>query len=141
MRRRLILLPQDPSDVSTSTDVLVDHGLLQVISDEYRLHDLVLEYVELATKMDICSRRLATWRQAHFLARPRVLKRYSEGGVLRGGFYTLVTLWNALTKLDSQVDVKEFYMESLGGSADKAAWRQAGILLRLLVRNATLYSV
>lgn len=43
---------QDLSNMPVITPVLVDHCLVQMTSDYYRLHDLVLEYLQLTLRID-----------------------------------------------------------------------------------------
>ena len=127
------------SDVKTSATVLVNRGLLQVVEDKYQLHDLVLEYLQMAAKMDEDVARKATQRQAPFLSRIQVLRRYSAGDETfsNGGLYSLVALWNVVTNLDRSLSVEKYYRKSLKGVTEIKAWRDAGRLLKLLVRLFT----
>lgn len=104
----------------------------------YRLHDLVLEYLQLVIKMDVEQTfvRRASSRQAQYLGRLDVLERhYSRGEtVSTGGIYSLVSLWNSVKKLDPTVDVQARYMESLNGVREVRPWKEAGRLLMKLVR-------
>ncbi|CAN0448098.1 unnamed protein product, partial [Ascophyllum nodosum] len=103
------------SDVKTGATFLVDRSLLQVVDENYRLHDLVLEYLQMTVKEKLG--RKASSRQARFLSRIEVLRRYSAGGQWSSssGLYALVALWTAVTKLDRSLTVEEFYRTSLKG--------------------------
>ena len=128
------------SDVKTSATVLVDQCLLHVVNEKYRLHDLVLEYLQMTAKMDEDLARRASPRQARFLSRiETTLRRYSAGDETfsNGGLYSVVPLWDAVTNLDRSLTVGECYRKSLKGVTEIEAWRNAGRLLKLLVRFAT----
>ena len=115
---------------------LVDRCLLQVVNEKYRLHDLVLEYLHMAIKMGEDLEIKASSRQARFLSRIEVLRRYSAGGdewSSSGGLYTLVALWTAVKKLDRSLIVEEFYRTSLKGVTEIEDMQNAGTLLWLLV--------
>lgn len=108
--------------------------------DGYRLHDLVLQYVQLTIRMDDGHvAEIASSRQARFLATPRVFKRYSVRGmnVSNGGTYSLVSLWNSVKELDRMVDAEACYTESLAGVVDIELKREVARLFILLVRQAT----
>ncbi|CAN0213297.1 unnamed protein product, partial [Ascophyllum nodosum] len=124
----------DVSDVKTGATVLVDRCLLQVVNEEYRLHDLVLEYLQMVVKLYKDVGRKASLRQARFLSRIEVLRRYSAGGKLlsSGGLYSLVALWSVVMKLDRSLLVEEFYRRSLRGVTEVEDMQNAGDLLRLL---------
>ena len=130
-------LLQDVSDVKAGATVLVDRCLLQVANDEYRLHDLVLEYLHTVIKMDEGLEIKASSRQARFLSRIEVLRRYSAGGDRRSssgpGLYSLVALWTAVKKLDQSLIVEEFYRISLRGVTKIEDVQNAGNLLMRLV--------
>ena len=121
------------SDVKTGATILVDRSLLQVVDERYRLHDLVLEYLQMTVKKELG--RKASSRQAHFLSRIGVLRRYSADGQWfnSSGIYSLVALWTAVTKLDRSLTVEEFYRTSLKGVTEIEDMQNAGNLLELLV--------
>lgn len=115
---------------------LVYHFLLQEVSDEYILHDMVHKYLQDAIVKNSTLLATATARQAQYLAKPEVLLRHALGQEPgRGGMYALLAMWNAVTQLDNQVDIRECYMESLKGVTGERAWYEAGNLMRLLVRH------
>ena len=129
---------QDPSDVPAGASVLVDRCLLQDMAGGYRLHDLVLEYLQLTINQDGGAlAKKATSRQARYLGRLGVLLEYGARGdnVCRGGRYSLVALWNSVKKLDKTVEPSAFYTESLKGVDDVRARNEVGWLLLLLVRS------
>ena len=128
-------LLQDVSDVKTGATVLVDRCLLQVVNEEYRLHDLVLEYLQMAVKMYEGLAKKACSRQARFLSRIEVLRRYSAGQIWLSsvGRYSLVALWSAINKLDESFIVAEFYRASLAGVTEIDDVENAGHLHFLLV--------
>ena len=124
------------SDVKAGATVLVDRCLLQVANDKYRLHDLVLEYLHTAIKMDEGLEIKASSRQARFLSRIEVLRSYSAGGdqwSSSGGLYSLAALWTAVQNLDRSLIVEEFYRISLRGVTEIEDMQNAGNFLRLLV--------
>lgn len=128
---------QDASDVPTGTRVLVDRCLLQDMTGGYRLHDLVLEYLQLTIKLDGDGlAEKATSRQARYLGRIGVFKEYADRGrhVATGGFYSLIALWNSVKKFDKTADAGTCYAESLEGVADMTTRKDVGWLLYLLVR-------
>ena len=127
------------SDVQTGTTVLVDRCLLQVVNEEYRLHDLVLEYLQMAVKMYEDLARKACSRQARFLLRIEVLRRYSAGEkwFSSNGLYSLVALLNAAKKLDGSLIVEEFCRTSLKCVTEIEDMQNAGDLLSLLVSLLT----
>lgn len=114
------------------------------MTENYRLHDLVLEYLQLVMKMndDRSLARLASSRQARYLRRLDVLKTFHSRGanVRTGGIYSLIALWNSVKKLDCTIDVKEHYLGSLKGVTDIGPWRNVGYLLVMLVRFHSLKS-
>lgn len=118
----------------TGTSILVDHCLLQAVEGGYRLHDLVLEYLQLIIKMDPPLAKAASSRQAQYLGRLDVLLEYKAGEFSAGGVYSLVALWNSVKSLDGGVDVGGYYTRSLHGATEVEPWFQAGRLLHLLVR-------
>lgn len=128
---------QDITDVPASADLLVDRCLLQPTAEGYRLHDLVLEYLQL-TKVKSGSPLAgeASSRQARYLARLGVFAGYANRGtnVMTGGMYTLVALWNSVNKLDTTVNVEKCYAKSLEGVPDVEITIAIGLLLFLLVR-------
>ena len=121
------------SDVKTGATFLVDRSLLQVVNEKYRLHDLMLEYLQMTVKKELG--RKASSRQAHFLSRIEVLRRYSIGDQWSssGDPYSLVALWTAVKKLDRSLIVEELYRTSLKGVTEIEDMQNAGNLLRLLV--------
>ena len=123
------------SDVKIGATDLVDRCLLNFVDEKYRLHDLVLEYLQMATKMDEDLVRKASSRQASFLSRIEVLRRYSVGDDTLGGDgrYSLVALWSAVEKLDGSLIAEKFYRESLGGVTKIEDMQNAGRLFKLLV--------
>lgn len=119
--------------------MLVDHCLLRETTGGYHLHDMVLEFLRLAIGMDTDTRALAIKRQAHYLSTPEVLHAFAgDDERSEDRLHSLVRLWNALATLDNKVDVQEHYLKSLAelDERDSTAWREAGRLLRLLVRFA-----
>ena len=106
---------------------------------EYRLHDLVLEYLQLAIRMDDDLAKLASSRQASFLGSVAVLRTYAAGGntVLNGGMYALLALWNSAKKLDETLSVQRYYEGSLKGVGvdDCPSWQNAAHILLLLVSS------
>ena len=125
----------------TGVDVLLERCLLHKVSvTDYRLHDLVLEYLQFTVKKYENLLRQASSRQARFLSRIEVLRKYSAGGewVNNGGLYSLVVLWNATKKLDRALIISRYYITTLEGVTEIGAWIQAGRLLVLLVRCAFL---
>lgn len=120
----------------------MDHCLLQELLEGYRLHDLVLEYLQLTIKMDGDSlAKDAAARQARYLSRLGVLKEYSDGGeCASGGVYYLVGLWGSVVKLDPLLKPEECYTENLTGVTQTEYWLYAGHLLRLLVRYVCVLS-
>ena len=127
------------SDVETGTTFLVDRCLLQVVNEQYHLHDLVLEYLQMAVKMDEDLVKKACSRQARFLSRIEVLRRYAAGEnwFSSSGLYTLVALLSAVKKLDGSLIVEEFYRTSLKGVTEIGDVQNAGDLLSLLVSLST----
>lgn len=128
---------QDITDVSTGAGVLVDRCLLQTTTEGYRLHDLVLEYLQLTISMD--GGRLAkkaSTRQARYLARVAVFLGYAARGpdVRTGGLYSLVALWNSVKKLDGNINVEECYERSLEGVVEVVIAIQVARLLIFQVR-------
>ena len=83
--------------------------------------------------------RKASSRQACFLSRIEVLRRYSLGDEWsrNGGLYSLVALWSAVKKVDPSLIVEEFYRISLRGVTEVDDLLNAGRLLMLLVRSFT----
>ena len=69
---------------------------------EISVHDLVLEYLQMTAKIDEDLARQGSPRQARFLSRIEVLRRYSAGDETfsNGGLYSIVALWDAVTNLD-----------------------------------------
>lgn len=133
---------QDISDVATGISVLVNRCLLQDMPEGYRVHDLVLEYLQLIMAMD--GGRLAgtaSSRQAQYLARLGVFKQYNARGhyVSTGGLYSLIALWNSAKNLDGNVNAGVFYSKSLEGVDDIEIVRDVAWLLRLLVRTFSRY--
>lgn len=133
---------QHIGDVATCATVLVGHCLLQDMLESYRLHDLVLEYLQLVVTMDD-SQTLAgraSSRQAQYLGRLDVFKEYyAQGKLVRtGGAYSLAALWSAIKKLDPAIDVEARLLESVKGVTDIDLWRDVGLFLRLLVRLGSL---
>ena len=135
---------QDISDVSIGASVMVDCCLLQGccliqgLVEGYRLHDLVLQYLQFrigADGGDLAGR--AGWRQARYLARLQVFKQYYTRGiyVVTGGLYSLIALWNSAKKLDVTIEVEACYSKSLKGVDDIRINREVGWLLVLMVRN------
>lgn len=130
--------------MTTGADILVDRCLLQPVEDriEYRLHDLVLDYLQLAIRLDCDLARLASSRQAAFLGRVAVLRTYAAGGdtVLNGGMYALLALWNSAKKVDETLSVEKYYKASLKGVgvADFPTWQNAANVLSLLVSYGIL---
>ena len=123
------------SDVKNGATVLVDRCLLQVADEKYRLHDLVLEYLHAAIKMDEDLEIKASSRQARFLSRIEMLRRYSAGDQWSssGGLYSLVALWTAVKKLDRCLIVETFYRISPRGVTEVEDMTNAGHLLMHLV--------
>lgn len=125
--------------MTTGADILVDRCLLQPVEGriEYRLHDLVLEYLQLAIKMDEELSKLASSRQAASLGSLALLRTYAADGdtVTNGGMYALVALWNSTKKLDGTLSVEKYYQGSLKGVgvADFPDWQNAARILSLLV--------
>lgn len=114
----------------------MDRCLLQDQLDGYRLHDLVLGFLQLTIGMD--GGRLAgkaSRRQARYLARLGVFKQYNARGtqVSTGGLYSLVALWNSVKNLDVTVNVEARYRKSLEGRAEVEITRQVAWVLLLLV--------
>lgn len=110
--------------------------LLQDQVDGYRLHDLVLEYLQLTIAKDGGRLvRKASSRQATYLARLEVFKQYNTRGteVSTGGLYALVALWNSVKRLGGSVNVEACYRKSLEGVAEIEITRQVGWVLLLLV--------
>ena len=105
------------------------------MSEEYRLHDLVLEYLQMAAKLYEELGRKASLRQARFLPRIEVLRRYSvdDKWLSSSGIYSLVALWSVVMKLDRPLLVEEFYRRSLRGVTEIEDMQNAGDLFRLLV--------
>ena len=129
------LTSQHVRDVPTGASVLVGRSLLQCVSDGYRLHDLVLEYLQLTIGMG--GARLAgkaSSRQARHLARLDVLEGYVSRDHDISAQYSLMALWNSVKKLDGTVDVEARYLESLQGVADFQIMAKVGMLLLFLVR-------
>ena len=128
-------LLQDVSDVKTGAVFLVDRCLLQVVNEKYRLHDLVLQYLQTGIKMDEDLKIKASSRQARFLSRIEVLRRYSAGDQWSSScrLYSFVALWTAAKKLDQSLIVEEFYRTSLKGVAEIEDVEDAGNLLWHLV--------
>ena len=131
------------SDVKTGVTVLVDRCLLTAVGDKYRLHDLVLEYLQMTIKMYEDFARKASSRQARFLSRIEVLRRYSAGDkwVSFCGLYSLVALWTAVKKLDRSLIVAEFYKMSLTSATDIKDVQYAGHLLMILVSFFTTWLI
>lgn len=128
---------QDMSDVPTGARVLVDRCLLQDMPEGFRIHDIVLEYLQLIIGMDGGAlAEKASSRQAQYLGRLGVFKEYDARGehVSTGGLYSLIALWNSVKKLDGTVDVGTCYTESLKGVTDIYIRSGVGWLLMLLVR-------
>lgn len=115
----------------------MDYCLLRETPNGYHLHDLVLEYLRLVNKIDTETRARVIRRQAQYLSNPGVLHAYATGDTTVGGdLHSLVRMWNALTTLDREMDVKRHYLKTLANldGSDGHAWSEAGYLLQLLVR-------
>ncbi|CAM9963508.1 unnamed protein product, partial [Ascophyllum nodosum] len=78
--------------------------------------------------------RKASLRQARFLPRIEVLRRYSvdDKWLSSSGIYSLVALWSVVMKLDRSLLVEEFYRRSLRGVTEIEDMQNAGDLFRLL---------
>lgn len=129
---------QDISDVKAGASALVHRCLLQGMREGYRLHDLVLEYLQLIIAMDDGRlAKTASSRQARYLARLGVFKQYHDRGteVSSSGLYTLVALWNSVKRLDGAVNVEVWYRKSLDGVTEIRIATQVAWLLSLLVRS------
>ena len=124
---------QDVIDVKIGATDLVDRCLLNFVDEKYRLHDLVLEYLQMTTKMDEDLARKASSRQASFLSRIEVLRRFGDNKLGVDGLYSLVALWSAVEKLDGSLIAEKFYRESLGSVTKVEDMQNAGQLFRLLV--------
>ena len=117
---------------------MVDRCLLQDMTGGYRLHDLVLEYLQLTIKMDSGDLvEKATLRQARYLGRLNVFNGYAAVGqhARTGGLFALIALWNSVKKLNETVDAGAYYAESLTGVADVTTMQDVGNLLYLMVRS------
>lgn len=113
----------------------MDRCLLQATTGGYRLHDLVLEYLQLTIRMDGGGlAEKATSRQARYLGRLDVFQGYASVGENGRGLYPLIALWHGVQKFDAAVDVGECYAETLEGKADTRTWTDVGWLLVMLVR-------
>lgn len=115
----------------------MDRCLLQAMAGGYRLHDLVLEYLQLTIKMygdDLAEK--ATSRQARYLGTLRVFREYSARGqnAITGGYYSLIALWNSVKKLEETVDPGAYYAKSLEGVVDVDITAEVCGLLCLLAR-------
>lgn len=67
----------------------------------YRVHDLLLEFVKIGIKSDVDLLEDATERQAQYLRRLDVVKRYEslENGAGSQGFFFLAALWRSVEEL------------------------------------------
>ena len=124
--------------MTTGAGILVDRCLLQPVAGglEYGVDDLVLEYLQLAIRMDDDLAKLASSRQASFLGRVDVLQGYATVGddpATSGGMNALLALWNSAKKLDETLSVQRYYEGSLEGVTDFETWRATGRLLHLMV--------
>eukprot|EP00752_Nemacystus_decipiens_P014758 g13139.t2 len=129
------LWKQHITEVPTGASVLVNRYLLQDQLDGYRVHDLVLQFLQLTIGVDGGRlARKASSRQARYLAKLRVFKQYNARGaeVSAGGLYSLVALWIAVKRLDGAVDVEACYRKSLEGKAEVEITRQVAWVLLLL---------
>ena len=89
----------------------------------------------MATKMYEDLARKASSRQARFLSRIEVLRKYSASDEWHssGGLLSLVALWSAVKKLDGSLIVEKFYRKSLRGVTEIEDMDNVGRLLMLLV--------
>ncbi|CAN0454038.1 unnamed protein product [Ectocarpus sp. 12 AP-2014] len=99
-------------------DGLVSKSLLQGVgSDEYRVHDLVLDSLKIKIAADEEMMGNATALQAQYLGRLDVVKRYEnpEHGAGNQGLFVLDALWRWAKKLsgDPGLEVAS-YRTSLG---------------------------
>lgn len=121
---------QDTQDCIHIAQGLVDRSLLRRAgSNEYRIHDLLLDFVGDHIKPDL--RKSVASRQAQYLAKFGVVRRYATEGIL-AGFYALMALWRPLELLQPRVQV-EVYKKQLpaGEESEDAAffyWAVARLL-------------
>lgn len=79
---------------------LVGRSLVQVVEHKYRLHDLVLAFAKSKLRcLKMGCVALVTSRQAQYLSRLSVLRKYAEAGEMLGGFYALIGLWASVEEL------------------------------------------
>ncbi len=117
----------------------MDRCLLQEVAGGYRLHDLILQYLQHTIKMgDQGLAETAISRQARYLGRHDVINKYAARGRYNsgGGIYSLITLWTALKELDDTLDAGECHERSLWGVIDMRTRIDVGWLLYLLVRRS-----
>ncbi|CAM9436286.1 unnamed protein product, partial [Hapterophycus canaliculatus] len=131
-QEQLQLMAVMASGVAATREMLANLWAQVYMRESYRLHDLVLEYLQLVIKMekDQTLARQASSRQAQYLGRLDVLRHYSRGEeASTGGIYCVMALWNSVKKLDRTIDVQARYVESLGGVTKMRAWEDVGKLL------------
>lgn len=125
---------QRTDDARTNAKRLVKSYMVHQMPNGYRLHDLVLEYLRVY-RVEEQDLRTSTRRQAEFLAQTNVLDSHWKGeSSVGGGFYSLVTSWESVMELNRELDVEEFYANSLKHATKECAFREAGYLLKFLVR-------
>lgn len=117
------------------TRSLEEHSILQEVENGHHLHSFELEYLRLITK-DKRTIDTAIKRQVQYLTRPGVLQDYRDNGkIIGGGLYAYVDLWKSVLELKGSVGIEEFYKNSLKHVTEEGPFREAGFLLRYLVRD------
>lgn len=118
----------------TTTKRLEAHSILQKVATGHHIHALGLKYLRLRTDKDIID--AAVKRQVQYLTRPSVLQHYRDDGrVIGGGLYAYVDLWKSVVELKQSVEIQESYKSSLKRVTEEDAFREAGFLLKYLVRD------
>lgn len=136
---------QDTEGTRETAESLVSKCLLQDVGGGgYRVHDLVLEFLQMKIKADVGLVGDATALQAQFLARLDVVKSYRDPkhGAADQGLFVLGALWRSVEKLSGDLGLEaESYRASLGelesceATADVArSYSSVGSLFHLQVR-------
>ena len=111
-----IVRHQDREDCRDAARGLIDRSLLQAVgSSDYRVHDLLLDFVKDSVKPAPLKR--AASRQAKYLGRLDVVNRFATEGTCQEGLYSLMALWRPVERLSSnprvQVDAYRAHFELL----------------------------
>ncbi|CAM9222589.1 unnamed protein product [Pylaiella littoralis] len=133
---------QDAEGTREEAEGLVGKCLLQNVGgDEYRVHDLILEFMKINIKAEVEMLKGATALQAQYLGRLDVVKSYRNSELDAGsqGILSLAALWRSLEELSGDCELETTsYRASLGAleaceaTADVAnSYLSVGILFEL----------